>query len=179
MLSKFFTQSTKQKSVWTKLWIILHCFHTKCIQFPKSISSFLIHTPPPEKLHIFTAHFSNVTHCFQMCQKLIQNRMMAKFMHFCRKPFFEKWRKSLQNIYIKNNNNTIKVIIIPFQLKAFPGVLFLSCYQTDKRGWLKDDFVWMDHGKQVGGDRRVTGEGEWTEDKGQEGWEWRERGRQE
>lgn len=54
--------SVKQKSLWTELWIIFHCFHTKCSQwphFPKSMNSFLIRTPPAAKHYVFTSHFSN------------------------------------------------------------------------------------------------------------------------
>ncbi len=72
MLSKLFTQSAKLKSVWT--WIILHFFHTKCFQwahFPKSMNSFLIHTPPPAEHFTFKTEREQkkVTSLSETCMK--------------------------------------------------------------------------------------------------------------
>ncbi len=39
ILRSLIQYSAQQKSLWTKLWITFHCFHTKCIQWPHEMFS--------------------------------------------------------------------------------------------------------------------------------------------
>lgn len=71
-LSQLFTRSAKQKRM-TKLSIVFRRFHTKCIRWPrspKSVNSFLIHTPPPAKLDIYIQY---VFQCQHTAPKTVKN----------------------------------------------------------------------------------------------------------
>lgn len=73
-LSKLLTQSVKQKSMWTKRWIILHCFHTK-LQWPHL----------PKSMDSFSHPFSNICKTLYICSifllKHIQNSMRANLAY--------------------------------------------------------------------------------------------------
>lgn len=68
--SELVTQSAKQKSIWSKLRIIVHCFHTKCMQqthFSKFLLfSFILYKQ--QKTYTFSAH--SVFHANEIVSKL-------------------------------------------------------------------------------------------------------------
>lgn len=53
--AKLFTRSETQKSIFIKLWIIFHYFHTKCLHWAH-LCHFILHHL---ENYIFAAHFSN------------------------------------------------------------------------------------------------------------------------
>lgn len=130
--SKLFTQSAKHKSVWTKLWIIFHYFTHRIYSVTTFSKIHLIHSPPPALHH--TVYFPNaITHIFSN-----QKRCISAVN-------WNIWKILEDSI---NPND--------------PGVLFLVSLPNRKKG----DGFWMiwfgniDKERQVGWERKVTGEGE-------------------
>ncbi len=67
LFSKFFTQRAQHQSMWAKLWIIYHCFGTKCIHWQHQITSFITLTLTPPKRYVLYKPICTFTYCFQNC----------------------------------------------------------------------------------------------------------------